>query len=927
MPESNNIARFFLCSDSAGSGVDAPVGGGTVLWRAAKRFADQIASSPNSGAVPLVVLPSARAARAFRAHFLKLRKTDDAELSRVVRTCTPGELPEQLLNVDFETVASPDLLPRLWATALEDVRKANAQIDADDSFSTLLGESAALPLAHLRDELSSVGVDCASLLETRRDEIPDSVAVQFSNIVPVELRYEELLRAAKLQDRWSARRQAWLERSWRYSEKHLTVPVWLIGCAELAPFTQDLLRDYSGQVVVGIAADESKSGAFNEYGVLTGQGEWEPGEFSLAVTQSLWTGGTAICDRIADTMSVSSDAGTTVGARTTVGVINRPDRFVVAELLADRAVVCRDGHGLPLSQTSPWILLDAIRGFYTSRQADELLELLVALKERTTIYEAAEQAINLDEFIAREVPLTALTESTPGSSIAKSLVDRVAQFASGGASPQEFLDGIFSIMNPPLNAEIDDAASECIEKFHAILPLMCELPGTTRLAGLAATLNCIARSTHEPRGEAPRVELLGWLELFLDESENLELLNPSADLIPGPPPRNPFLPEGLRRQLGMATQETRANRDRYRWWLITNSGRNVRVTIQDTGNRGEPLMLSPCLLPLENPQRAAKLLLGSTNAGSVKEGSINAGLAGAQIHSPSSRINFARHTRALPRLELAAPSAVSVSAIGDYLSCPYRFALKNIMKLKTVSDFPHEFDAFTFGTKLHNVLDSAVKAELEGNNFDDQAQLLAFMQNRLEREIAFPEARRGGTIIQRESLQVRLAAYAAWHLGFRQLGWRPLASEFSFQISLPTWLSVKGRIDRVERNTRTGEILLLDIKTSEKESSVDQFHRPSAGGGKWLSLQLPIYRMGWRLSRPASDSAQQLGLGLLFLDGAGSVSLQESKWSDDDLADAERTFSDATAAIASGAFWPPSPEVLFDPYPWLAGFTVFDGAP
>ncbi len=904
MPETNNISRSFLCSDDSGS----------VLLRAAKAFAAWHASRPPAASVPIAVLPSARATRGFRAHLHTLLDTDNIGLTKVVHTSTPGELPELLLDIDNKNLASAEILPRLWATALEDASKSNSSFDTQGTAPLLLTESSATPLSQLRDELSSVGLDCGSLLETRRDEMPDSVVAQFLKILPVELRYEELLRTAGLQDRWSARRDAWLERRWRYQSEATAIPVWLIGCAELAPFTQELLHEYSGPIIVAIAATQDKSVAFNDYGVLTGEGEWEPGEFSLSVTPSLWSSSTIISDRITENVSIAPNTQT--ATRTAVGIVNRSDRLVVSAMLAEREVVCRDGHGIALSQTPPWILLDSIRRFHATRHADDLLDLLVVLKERTTIAEVFEQAIKLDEFIAGEVPLTVFSESTPGVLIAKLLLDRVTQFTSGKVSTQEFLDGIFSMIRPAQPPTPDQASLECIGKFHEILPLMCELPGTDRTQAIAATLTAISRSTHEPRGEAPSVELLGWLELFLDESSNLELLNPTADLIPGPPPRNPFLPEGLRRQLGMATQETRANRDRYRWWIITNSGRNVHVTIQEAGSRGEPLMLSPSLLPLENPSRAAAILLDSAK-GEESHGS--------NATSESQRI-FAQQSRALPRLALTPPDVVSVSGIGDYLSCPYRFALKNIKKLKTIADFPHEFDALMFGSMLHSVLDSVVKVELTGRRFSTYEQLLTFLENRLEHEFAFPEERRGGTIIQRESLKTRLAAYAHWHLAFRQQGWTPLESEFSFKIASPSGLIVNGRIDRVERNTITGEVLLLDIKTSEKESTVDQFHRPSAAGGKWLSLQLPIYREGWRVSQSADDSIQPPRLGLLFIDGAATVSLQESKWTESDFEDADRAFRETTAAIATGAFWPPSEEVLFDPYPWITAFTVTEEA-
>ena len=52
------------------------------------------------------------------------------------------------------------------------------------------------------------------------------------------------------------------------------------------------------------------------------------------------------------------------------------------------------------------------------------------------------------------------------------------------------------------------------------------------------------------------------------------------------------------------------------------------------------------------------------------------------------------------------------------------------------------------------------------------------------------------------------------------------------------WLGRK--IDRIDRNARTGTWCILDYKTGDRVRDPESTHRTR--GGEWLDLQLPLYR-------------------------------------------------------------------------------------
>ena len=61
----------------------------------------------------------------------------------------------------------------------------------------------------------------------------------------------------------------------------------------------------------------------------------------------------------------------------------------------------------------------------------------------------------------------------------------------------------------------------------------------------------------------PAVEVLGWLELHLDDAPALVITGCNEGFLPTAVSSDPFLPEGLRRRLGLPDNARRYARDAY----------------------------------------------------------------------------------------------------------------------------------------------------------------------------------------------------------------------------------------------------------------------------------------------------------------------------------------------------------------------------
>ena len=142
-------------------------------------------------------------------------------------------------------------------------------------------------------------------------------------------------------------------------------------------------------------------------------------------------------------------------------------------------------------------------------------------------------------------------------------------------------------------------------------------------------------------------------------------------------------------------------------------------------------------------------------------------------------------------------------------------------------------------------------------------------------------------------------------------------------------MTVRGRIDRIEKNETTGALRVLDYKTSAKAKSPLQAHTaPSRDDTpdyetfyatvkdkekvlRWLDLQLPLY--AWALQ---DDECSELQLGYFHLPSIGAdtcIQLLEPYTSNMHKA-AMSCANEIVERVHAGTFWPPTNRPAFDEF-------------
>jgi ATP-dependent helicase/nuclease subunit B len=459
-----------------------------------------------------------------------------------------------------------------------------------------------------------------------------------------------------------------------------------------------------------------------------------------------------------------------------------------------------------------------------------------------------------------------------------------------------------------------DAAGELAESAEAWMAGLRELGAALALDAAAKltvaeawqfALGAFADEVRAEERPAGAVDLLGWLELLWDDAPHLIVAGLNDGRVPSAIVGDGFLPETLRARLGLKRNAERFACDAYLLAAIAASrhgaGGRLEVLLGKTSAAGDPLRPSRLLLRCADEELPARV---------------------AQLFRPVAATRpsppWARAWQLRPRT-VPAPTQLSVTALRDWLACPFRFYLKHALRLGRVEPEKAELDARDFGTLLHGALQQLGEAAAL-RDCTEAARLREFLLERLEGAVR----RRYGAeltlplVVQFESARQRLRAAAEIEAQARAEGWRTVRVEWQFEFPFGG-LVVKGKIDRIDQHA-DGRVRVLDYKTGDAATEPvaahlravrsDEHERPEwlrtmneAGKARaWADLQLPLYRRA-----VAAEFGDAVGCGYFNLPkaaGETAVTMWDG-FSRETQAAAERCAEGVVAAVAAGEFWPP----------------------
>jgi len=329
----------------------------------------------------------------------------------------------------------------------------------------------------------------------------------------------------------------------------------------------------------------------------------------------------------------------------------------------------------------------------------------------------------------------------------------------------------------------------------------------------------------------------GWLELSYHPAPRLMLLGMQEGVVPGTRVADPFLPDGLRAELGLRSDRDWLARDAFLLHALCDCrpADGVRIFCMKRDEQGGPLRPSRLLFQCGDTRLLARasLLFGELPPPPPRPHAA----PGLMLQTGQAK------TRPLERL--------SVTSLRAYLACPTRFYLSHILRMRRLDDLAREPDAAAFGNLLHCVLERGLppaRFEIE--------PVCAAMDTELDKILKEQYGPSPGMAIEvlRHSARARLHAAARVQHAEAEAGWVIRHREIPCEREV-NGVKITGILDRLDEHPSLGW-RIVDYKTSDSPSSPKDAHlgtrksehqtlwtEDENGRAKqWTDLQLPLYR-------------------------------------------------------------------------------------
>lgn len=835
---------------------------------------------------------------------------------------TVGGLADHLLPSDCKPVAGRLTSMLAWASVLREADKALIAAvipEAPRRDDWPAWWALAEQVMQAADELGGHRLTVADVVE--RSTHPGDLS-RWAALSELAERYEDQLAEQGLVDRHRARLDAIASASCSCDQR-----VVLLGLADLSPVLSAMLSCLETCVYALIAAEASDAAGFDALGGFA-EPYWSRRPIDID-DESI-----VVCDRPADQAAAVlevvrgwAEAVPTSADAITVGLGDAKLAGPIERTLSFAGLPVRSAAGRSVGGSRPVQLLKAIAGFANGLRFDTLAALLrhpdcEAWVAQRTGQSTRSWLMVLDEYATDHLaarPIGGWLGKQAESmkqvyDAARSLIPEqvgVLRPLNGWAEPiAQVLREVYGELTLQRYDESDRPLVIALEQITLALKDLLKIgPSLVPHCSFAQAVTLVVdqvagQSIPEPGGE-PAIELVGYLELLLDDAPYLVITGMNEQHVPEPPRVSALLPEGVRRSVGLADDAHRLARDGYALSTMLASRGRMKLVVVKRSVDGDPLMLSRLLLKADDQTLVQRV--SDFTAEHVENTRPIPTLLLPGKHD--------RFLMPMPVLMDEPIGSLRVTAFRDYLSCPYRFYLKHVLKLRTLDDRAVEVSARGFGVLAHEALRTLAQDDLR--TVTDHALIADRLSSALDAAFKrhYGSEPPVAAKIQCEQLRYRLEKFAPQHARAVSEGWRIEHEEKTREVDVMVDgqpFTIRGQIDRIDKHPEHGW-RLIDYKTSDSGKSPAKTHRKKVDGvDRWVDLQLPLY-----LDLAAGlgvDRGAQLGYINLpkKVREKGFGTFDRADWDAGLLREADDQRDFVIRQVRAGVYWPPKQPPVFD---------------
>ncbi len=842
------------------------------------------------------------------------------------RIITPGPLPELLYHPKrpFATVLAQQLA---WVRVLKETKpdRLSPLVRNWPRHDDLPGWLAlGKMLADLHHELAADRFNFDSALTEMKRFQTFNEPERWVLLGDLQRRYLTLLDSLMTWDKQTARLFA-IE----HHECQLTATLILVGLVDLNRTQRKMLDQVADRVTALVFAPvrEARSGRdieefFDEHGCLRCEA-WQ--DFTLPISDDqieVAAGPTQQADAVV--LQLAKLNGKYDADDIVVGVPDARLAPFIEQRLAEAGAAARYAAGAPLTRTSPYQLLSLAADYVEFRRFRDLAALvrhpavsrwLINANSRLGIQTDCLSlfdrfhAAHLPAFVTDQWPETGgrLDEMRRIQGVIAALLTDLAKppqpLEHWAQSAIDLLATVYGDRPLDERVEHDRKILLACQSFRDAAVEFAEIDGklSPEVAGPAAVRLMLRQLESEAvpaASEKAAIELVGWLDLPWNDAPVAIVTGMNEGRVSPALGGDLFLPNAVRRELQLTDNNQYFARDLYALGLLAASKEHLHLIAGRRSVEKEPLAPSRLLFACDDPQLARRT---------------NRLFAAPADSKPMDLWQSVRPGRAATVLPVPLPQplpapviSLRVTEFKDYLACPYRYYLRHRLGLVAMVDSAAELDGGAFGSLLHEALHDFYESPAVDS--DNPAEIKVELSEALGKLAANTYGTRAHPAVQVQVAlaRERLVVFAERQAKWRQEGWKIHAveknivdGEAAFDVD-GSPISLRGRIDRIDFNERTGHWAVLDYKSSEAPKSPDVVHRRK---GTWIDLQLPLYR--YLAKALKLEGPVDLGYILLPKD-VGHCRFEMAGWTPEELAQADAAAVAVVRAIREGRYHPPT---------------------
>ncbi|MDR0704840.1 MAG: PD-(D/E)XK nuclease family protein [Planctomycetaceae bacterium] len=846
---------------------------------------------------------------------------------------TPGTLPEKFY--DLRKSITDELTQRFaWIHAVDQL---------DDEYPDLLAQVLPHPpkrddfnsrlvlgkmFATLHRELAADTLDFSAVAKLCHKLNIDDEVQRWNALTALQKKYHDLLDSLDVWDLQTARLFAIhqqnpdeFQRIYNNFNENGT-QFFLLGLVDMNRVQKEILNKFGDFVTTIVFAPESFKEKFDHFGCLI-PGTWDHEEFVL--NPSIDDEQINVVERPEHQANavLRKIAGLNKKYVADEIIIGVPDSQVIPfieQRLEQANIPSRHVEGTPIKQTAVYRFLETISTFLESQTFSAFAELVrhpdVELFLQQDQKSKRDLLSELDRYHTEFLPVTVgdvwlskIDMENPQYSQSFDLLricwnkfkelTGVDSFSCQKQSPLVWLEKTENMLqrlydkDDSSKAELsfDREITEVRNKVNAAIETLKDVPKKLFPdVSFAETLRLImlqiGSDNIPPHENHDAVELIGWLDAAMDDAPIAIVTGMNDGFVPSFLTSDLFLPDKIRRELGIEDNRRRFARDAYALSVIlgtrlsTEHGHAVQLIGGRRSTEGDPMLPSRLFFAADNETITRRI---QKYFGQIRQepemfftGKIKSGQPEKSAFS-------------VPNAEpIETPKSMRVTEFADYLRCPYRYYLKHRLRLDTLDDTDEELDAPAFGTLIHEVLRQFGQSSIK--NSTSAETIAPFLETALKNYVAkkYGEQPRPVIAIQTERALKRLEAFAGWQAKWAAGGHSICETELNFRddsvfLNIDGQkISLHGRIDRIDREEKTGRLIVLDYKTSDSAAEPEKTHRKKNTDGEflWIDFQLPLYHYILR----QSGYSEEIALGYILL--PKDVTKTEAKlapWSSGDI--------------------------------------------